>query len=193
MPTGKSRKKITEKEFFLDIATRLRKEIRKEWGDQKAWAERLGVAENSLSYYLTGQRRPPLEFFCTLSDQAGVSINWLLTGEGPRVLPAPGAFLEESRLALEEEIAKQDNQSARTPEERELLDRFRALSPGVQAMMLGGIRLLAKEFPDDKDDKDDKDAALIKKLLANGASVENREQATQPGFCFWGIGEEKAD
>jgi SOS-response transcriptional repressor LexA len=61
------------------------------WGSQRAWAEKLGVTETSLSNYIRGKARPPVEFLSQLADQTGVSLDWLLLCEGPKLRPDAGA------------------------------------------------------------------------------------------------------
>jgi phage repressor protein C with HTH and peptisase S24 domain len=73
--------------------------VRDEYGmNQNDFAERLGVKQNALSQYENGQRKVPPEIQQILASVFGINLNWLLTGDGERVLApgaAPGQIIED--------------------------------------------------------------------------------------------------
>ncbi|OHD57645.1 MAG: hypothetical protein A2Y33_06305 [Spirochaetes bacterium GWF1_51_8] len=72
------------------IGERLRM-IRDDYGmSQIEFAERLGAKQNALSQYENGQRKLPPEMQSILASVFSINLNWLLTGQGEKVL-APGA------------------------------------------------------------------------------------------------------
>lgn len=69
----------TDKE--LGIADRLRI-IAAECGGLDELASHSGVARRTLGNYLSGRNEPKLSFLSAISGQYGVSLDWLITGEG---------------------------------------------------------------------------------------------------------------
>ncbi len=70
----------------IPFSTRL-KYLRKQRGiNQKSYAKILGVGYHSYMRYEAGERNPPFDFLKSLSD-LGVSIEWLLTGNGSPDMP----------------------------------------------------------------------------------------------------------
>lgn len=51
---------------------------------QKSVGKQLGIDQSDLSRYKTGDRLPTLERSITLATELEVSVEWLLTGRGPR-------------------------------------------------------------------------------------------------------------
>lgn len=63
---------------------------------QSVMQQRLGVGQSDLSRYKSGERTPTLKQAIHLAEKMGVSVEWLLTGRGPRVpLPDIPESLEE--------------------------------------------------------------------------------------------------
>ncbi|MBA3522496.1 MAG: helix-turn-helix domain-containing protein, partial [Gemmatimonadales bacterium] len=48
----------------------------------RKWADQLGLSPSLLSSYLNGGRLPNTETLRAISDRTGVSLDWLLFGEG---------------------------------------------------------------------------------------------------------------
>lgn len=70
----------------------------------RTFADRVGVAPSQISAYLSGARLPDLETLWGISDATGVSLDWLLLGEGGASEPR---YQDQSRLpsALEADVA----------------------------------------------------------------------------------------
>lgn len=64
------------------IAARLRQVLSHAGMSQKDLAGRLGMTASYLSELVRGNKRPGTDFFLGIRRQVGVSIDWLLTGEG---------------------------------------------------------------------------------------------------------------
>lgn len=67
---------------FSEIATRLRQVLARASFTQRELAERLGMSPSYVSELVRGLKRPGTEFFIEIRRVLGVSIDWLLTGEG---------------------------------------------------------------------------------------------------------------
>ncbi|MER2622923.1 MAG: helix-turn-helix domain-containing protein [Accumulibacter sp.] len=63
------------------LAARLQAIIGKE--SVSSFARRCGLAESVLRTYLRDGRMPPLDKACAMAAAAGVSVDWLATGNGP--------------------------------------------------------------------------------------------------------------
>lgn len=70
------------------------------FGSITAFAEALGIAQPSLSRYLSGEVKPGLDFIMKLKD-LGCDINWLLSDDDK---PPPETIYEKRIKELEEEI-----------------------------------------------------------------------------------------
>lgn len=71
------------------------------FGSISALAEALGIAQPSLSRYLSGEVKPGLDFIMKLKD-LGCDINWLLTDDDK---PPPPTIYENRIKELEQEIS----------------------------------------------------------------------------------------
>lgn len=72
----------------------------------KQISEITGVKYRTIQNYLAGDRAIGSEFLAALSEQMGVSATWVLTGEGPMLIPPeaapePPIDLDRLRLAIE--------------------------------------------------------------------------------------------
>lgn len=65
----------------MTLSERLRK-IRGQLG-QKEFAERIGSSQTGVSAYEKGQRKPDYETLIRVSQEFGVTLDWLLLGVGP--------------------------------------------------------------------------------------------------------------
>ena len=54
---------------------------------QRGWARELGVPQQNISRFLTGNSAPHLDFLIHLARREGVSMNWLVLGEGRMFRP----------------------------------------------------------------------------------------------------------
>lgn len=69
-----------------DIPERLR-ELRRDFGlSQEKLAQDLGIAVFTIQKWERGRFLPGVKALITIADRFGVSLNWLLLGEGPRFL-----------------------------------------------------------------------------------------------------------
>jgi hypothetical protein len=74
-------------------------------GRRITWlAERLGENYKNLQRWITGDVAPPLDFIPRYCEATGVSIEWVMTGNGPRTQLPPGEA--EVRLGQIEQILK---------------------------------------------------------------------------------------
>lgn len=64
-----------------DFAERL-KQIVRDNGGNTAFAQKAGIPLRTLNYYLAGKSKPNLIKLIALASAAGVSLDWLATGEG---------------------------------------------------------------------------------------------------------------
>ncbi|XHC12327.1 helix-turn-helix domain-containing protein [Labrenzia sp. ac12] len=87
-----------EKEPETELAKRL-KLLRKksDTGDQKSFATALGVSQSALSNYEIGVREPTAAALTAYARVTGVSLDWLLTGEGP-MFADPGKMPDQRSL-----------------------------------------------------------------------------------------------
>ena len=65
---------------------------------QKEYANKFGIALNTLRNYESGERTPNVEFLCALAESTGVSIQWLVTGV--EVLK-PGETGKDTRVCMD--------------------------------------------------------------------------------------------
>jgi transcriptional regulator with XRE-family HTH domain len=69
-----------------EISERL-KELRKDFGlSQERLAQELGVAVFTVQKWERGSFLPGAKALIAISEKFGISLNWLLLGEGPRFL-----------------------------------------------------------------------------------------------------------
>ncbi len=72
-----------EKEPTTELAKRLR-EIRHTFGftERKQFAKYFDIPETTMRNYETGLREPPASIMRIYKDRCGISLDWLVTGEG---------------------------------------------------------------------------------------------------------------
>ncbi|UNF39937.1 helix-turn-helix domain containing protein [Bartonella krasnovii] len=72
-----------EKEPATELAKRLR-EIRHTLGftERKQFAKHFDIPETTMRNYETGLREPPASILRIYKDRCGISLDWLVTGEG---------------------------------------------------------------------------------------------------------------
>ena len=56
-------------------------------GTRKAAAAAAGISDDQLTNYAKGRAKPPFSVMAALCAEAGVSLDWLATGEGPKEAP----------------------------------------------------------------------------------------------------------
>jgi phage repressor protein C with HTH and peptisase S24 domain len=66
------------------VVSRLRSLVAQEWGDISRYADRLGIPQSTLSTYLTGAARPPVDLLLKVAELEGVTSTWLLSGRSPK-------------------------------------------------------------------------------------------------------------
>lgn len=96
---------------------------------QQAFADRLGIRQNTVAKYETGRGEPTRAVIALICREFHVSEAWLRTGEGEMFLPAP-------RDALDELIAEYGLPS----EVRAMTEKFLALSPNDQQAVIRYVR-----------------------------------------------------
>lgn len=96
----------------MSIATRLRSVIDGRGMSIKEASEVMGIPYRTLQNYLLGEREPNAKAMAAIRAHLGISLDWLLTGEG-------SMFLGVSAEASETQIANQ--------QEEAILELFRSL------------------------------------------------------------------
>lgn len=80
--------------FFMDtIGERLRHYATTKHKRIKIFEEKLGLAQGTLSHYISNNRQPGTEMLQKFRED-GLSIDWLLTGEGEMEVPKKGDLVE---------------------------------------------------------------------------------------------------
>lgn len=97
----------------MSINLRLKKVLESKGLKIKEVAELCDIPYRTLQNYLLGEREPSAKALSTIGTQLGVSLDWLLTGEGQMYKNAPPP--EQQLQAL-------------TPKERALLELFKELN-----------------------------------------------------------------
>jgi len=101
---------------------------------RSAFAKKCGVAESLLRNYLGGTSLPGMDKLIAMTEAAGVSIDWLATGEGPmrrdQVERAPEPYSEE-RIGWDPELMTEIIQKF----EKALTDRKAYVSPVEKGKM----------------------------------------------------------
>ncbi len=70
--------------FHAELLIRMREIIPDRWGAYADAARRFGVAQSTVRQYMTGAHAPPAWFLAHVAVVAGVSLEWLLLGVGPK-------------------------------------------------------------------------------------------------------------
>lgn len=70
-------------------ADRIRAFISRHFKNKKEFAEQIGISQQHLSAYLTGKRVPALDLLSRF-HQVGMSIDWLISGEGSDIANSEG-------------------------------------------------------------------------------------------------------
>lgn len=102
----------------MGIGGRIREAVEKLGLTLKQAADKTGIPYSSLQNWAGGHREPRPEALITLGSQLGISIDWLLTGEGP---------MRRGEMQSEAAPAVADN-----PREQALLALWRELDEGAQ-------------------------------------------------------------
>jgi transcriptional regulator with XRE-family HTH domain len=71
------------KDRNIDIGQRIKKALEKAKKQQKALADKMGVSQSSVSNCLSGVNKVPIEMVIATAELTGVTLDWLITGEGP--------------------------------------------------------------------------------------------------------------
>lgn len=96
----------------MNISLRLKRVVEISGMSITGFAEKCGVPYSSMQNYLRGEREPKVDALVSISSHMGISIDWLLTGEGAMYKSAPPTH----------------QQPALTPKERALLALFKELN-----------------------------------------------------------------
>lgn len=97
----------------MNTGIRLREALNSLGKNIKEAAEASKIPYRSMQNYLRGEREPGAEALAAINEHLGISIDWLLTGEGTMYKNAPPASQQQPAL---------------TPKERALLEMFKELS-----------------------------------------------------------------
>lgn len=114
----------------------------------KEAAERSGIPYRSMQNYLRDEREPGAEALKSISEQLGISIDWLLTGDGhPKREKEPGFSSlspeEEALLALFKQLNQQDQREiCQDAEEKkriaDLEKRVQELAQSIEQLKVSG-------------------------------------------------------
>ena len=99
---------------------------------QQAFADRLGIRQNTVAKYETGRGEPTRAVIALICKEFHVSEAWLRTGEGEMFLPPPRDMIDE--LIAEYGLPK---------EVRSMTEKFIALTPEEQQTVIRYIREVA--------------------------------------------------
>lgn len=66
------------------IIGRLKGIVGDEWGAVSRYAEKVGVPQQTLNNYLKGVRVPSVSSLAIIAEKEGLTLDWLITGEGPK-------------------------------------------------------------------------------------------------------------
>lgn len=102
---------------------------------QQAFADRLGIRQNTIAKYETNRGTPTTSVISLIVREFNVSETWLRTGEGEMFNPAPDGLLGE--------LARKYGLSDRS---RIIVERFLALKPDVQETVADYIESIAATF-----------------------------------------------
>ncbi|MBF0189129.1 MAG: helix-turn-helix transcriptional regulator [Magnetococcales bacterium] len=75
-----------------DFNTRLRHCLHEAGWTQEKLAKRLNLSQGAVSHYFSGLRKPPSDHLITIAETFSVSLDWLLTGEGPKEKSRPSQW-----------------------------------------------------------------------------------------------------
>lgn len=117
----------TEKDAQTTTSVRLREALDTKGLKIKDAAETCGIPYRSFQNYTLGLREPNAEAFRLICTRLGVSLDWLLAGEGPMHRGEGGGSAVVSR--------------SETPREAALLDNYRELDDTTQVEILSAAIL----------------------------------------------------
>ena len=91
----------------MDLLKRLQQLIKLRVKEQKEFAKLINIAPNTLSHYVTGKRKIPLEIIVKIAKYTNCDLHWLLTGEGEMFRNISHPISDDSCqvLAVESEIS----------------------------------------------------------------------------------------
>ena len=116
----------TEKDAQTATSVRLKEALDAKGLKIKEAAELCGIPYRSFQNYTLGLREPNAEAFRLVCTHLGISLDWLLTGEGPMRRGEGGAAVAPH---------------AADPREAALLDHYSELDDAAQLEILGAARL----------------------------------------------------
>ncbi|MFU6235016.1 helix-turn-helix domain-containing protein [Pseudomonas aeruginosa] len=116
----------TDKNAQTETSVRLRSALEAKGLSIKEAAEACGIPYRSFQNYTLGLREPNAEALGTISSQLGISVDWLLTGDGQMLRGVP---------------VGETHSGAENPREQALLALWRELDEGEQRE----IQLAAEE------------------------------------------------
>lgn len=118
----------TEKDAQTETSVRLKDALDAKGLKIKDAADVCGIPYRSFQNYTLGLREPNAEALRLMCTHLGISLSWLLTGEGPM-------------RRGEEGVANKAPADAADSREAELLGHFGELDEGAQLEVLGAARL----------------------------------------------------
>lgn len=84
----------------MSVKLRLREFLDSEGMKITTAAERSGIPYRSMQNYLSGEREPGVEALTAMNTRLGVSVDWLLTGDGRMHRSVSGLTAETARESL---------------------------------------------------------------------------------------------
>lgn len=112
----------------MGIGIRLKEVLKDQDLTIKEVSKRCDIPYRTLQNYLLGEREPNAKALATIGTQLGISLDWLLTGEGnmyPRFEGATVNIIQETTPAY-----------GLSPREQAVLDLFKNLNPEQQQEVL---------------------------------------------------------
>lgn len=96
----------------MSIASRIRLVLGGTGLSIKDFAKKCGIPYSSLQNYLRGERQPNADALILLNARLGISIDWILTGQGDMRQEAPGLDSKASALLSAFQCLNEEEQSA---------------------------------------------------------------------------------
>lgn len=132
----------TLKNYFVQMenfSARLSRQMDSAGIDRRALSERTGCGHSAIAKWLKGSLTPKSEQLLGISRALGVTMEWLLTGEGPKTLgDAHGAVLR--RVASE--ATSQENFDQRLAEITPLVDEINTLRESLRKIEAEAKRIV---------------------------------------------------
>lgn len=122
---------------------------------QRQLAKAIDISPSSIALFERGARNPSKRTLKVISEVCGVSLNWLLTGEGEMTETSLAEYADpDSTIAI---LGREYNL---TPEAEELIRQFVKLPPDGQSAVVGYVSNVAEGLMSISESRSDSVVAL---------------------------------